>query len=86
LLVPFTDDIDLGGRGKRIYNIFGSSGATANTIRLRKTNLAGAVQLEIQVPINSSKEITMACPAYQAEGWFVEVAPGTTFQGSVEIG
>jgi hypothetical protein len=86
MLVTFTDDVDLTGRGKRIQSIFGSSGATANIIRLRKTNLAGAIQVEIQVPINSSKEVSLNNPLFQNEGWFVEVAPGTTFQGSVEIG
>jgi hypothetical protein len=42
--------------------------------------------MEIQVGVNTSKEISFNNPLYRNEGWFVEVAPGTTFQGAIDIG
>jgi hypothetical protein len=85
MIIPFTASADLTGRGKRVSKVFGSSGATANIVRLRKTNVSGAIQVEIQVPINTSKEVDLGPGIYQNEGWYVEVAPGTTFQGAVDL-
>lgn len=84
MVVSFTDDVDVSGRGKRIASWSWSSSA-ATTLNFRRGSLAGAIVFQAQIPITTSVQQSYMAPLYVAEGWFIEVVGAGAGQGCVDV-
>lgn len=85
MVVTFTDDVSLVGRGKRLASWSFSQGAGANTINFRRGSVSGAIVFQVQVPATTSASASYPSPLYCTEGWFVEVVGTGLAQGMVDI-
>jgi hypothetical protein len=72
MLIPFTDDVSLVGRGQRLASWHLSAGAAA-LVNFRRGSVSGPIQFQVQLPLNTSASQAYPSPLYFGpEGLFVE--------------
>ena len=86
MVVPFTADISLVGRGKRLYSWHLSQGTGAQTVNFRRGSVSGEIVFQVQVPATTSASQSYNEPLYCTEGWFVDVVGTGLAVGLVDIG
>ena len=86
MLRTFTASRDFTGKGNTIRRLFPSKGTGAQTVNVRANGASGAIQLQVQLPATSSKELDFSSPPLQIAGAvYVEVV-GTGFaQGAIDL-
>lgn len=84
MVISFTDDIDLVGRGKRVYTV-GLNAAGATVVRIRRGSLAGAVAWEFGFSAAGQQHFSFKKPLYISEGVFIECTVALT-SGFIDIG
>lgn len=84
MLIPFTDDISLVGRGQRLASWHLSANATT-LVNFRRGTVAGPIQFQIQLTAGQSASQAYPSPLYFGpEGLFVECSVALN-AGAVDV-
>ena len=81
----FSGSLDLTAKGKRVYSVHCAATAAA-VVNIRDGSVTGPIVVPLQIPINTSKEITYSAPPglLFPAGPYVQVVSGTV-TGSLDV-